>query len=358
MSVNGADPPAQSQFQARLTIATLALLFVVLVIHLLQLFASILQPLLIAALVLYVLYPVQRWLVQRGVRPILAHVLMLVFLTGLFVIVGQAVYSSAASLTPSRLDEYRGRLERLIDRAATEAGYHGAEAASEKLRRVLGSGELSGQEILGAVRRVAGSFFGALTFALVVFIYLVFLMAERVTFPRRLALTFGETRASRLQQVVGNINEAIGRYVAVKAWISFVTGALSLAVFAGLGIDFAVLWGLLIFLLNFIPYLGGLVAMGPPILLGFLQFDSPWRGIAVVVSMVAIQLFTGQYLEPKMAGRKLNLSPLLILLALAFWGYLWGVVGMILAVPLTVVCKIILDHIPETRPISTLMSNM
>ncbi len=126
--------------------------------------------------------------------------------------------------------------------------------------------------------------------------------------------------------------------------------------FAFFGIDFAILWAVLVFLLNFIPYLGGLVAMAPPILLAFI--DSPWRGLAVVVLLIAIQLFTGQFLEPKMAGRRLNLSPLLILLALAFWGYLWGPVGMILAVPLTVVCKIILDNIPETRPIGTLMSNL
>jgi predicted PurR-regulated permease PerM len=82
------------------------------------------------------------------------------------------------------------------------------------------------------------------------------------------------------------------------------------------------------------------------------------EAIVVVALLIGIQVFTGQYLEPKMAGRKLNLSPLLILLALAFWGYLWGIVGMILAVPLTVVCKIVLDNITETKPVGTLMSNV
>ena len=124
------------------------------------------------------------------------------------------------------------------------------------------------------------------------------------------------------------------------------------------GVDFAILWAILIFLLNFIPYLGSLVALAPPILLAFLQFDEVWRGFAVTGLLIGVQLFTGQYLEPHLAGRKLNLSPLLIILALAFWGYLWGPVGMILAVPLTVVCKIILDNIPETKPVGTLMSNV
>jgi AI-2 transport protein TqsA len=344
-------------FRRQLTIATYGLLFVVLVIHLLEKFESILKPLLIAAAVGYVLHPVQRWLTNHGIRPLLAHVLILVLFVGAFVALGQAVYASAASITPERVDMYRGQLERLINKAAVETGYHGEEPATSKLRQVLKSGDMSGQDILGAVRGVAGSFLGMFTSGLVVLIYIVFLMAERVGFPKRLALAFGESRATHIQTVVGSINEAIAQYIAVKGWISFVTGALSLAVFVIFGIDFAILWGMLIFVLNFIPYLGGLVGMGPPIILAFLQLDL-WQAIVVVALMIGIQLFTGQYLEPKMAGRKLNLSPLLILLALAFWGYLWGIVGMILAVPLTVVCKIVLDNIPETKPVGTLMSNV
>ena len=349
-------PPPDS-FRRRLTIATYALLFVVLVIHLLQQFASILKPLLISIFVLYVLYPVYSWLVRRGVRPLLAHILILAAFVGGFTAAGQAVYQSALALTPERLDAYRLRLETLINRTAEAAGYHGEEPATSRFRKALGSQDYSGQDIVGAIRDVAGNFRDVMTFCLIVLIYIVFLMAERVTFAKRLSLAFGEARATHIQIVVGSINEAIAQYVAVKGWISFVTGAMSLAVFAAFGIDFAVLWGALIFLLNFIPYLGGLVAMGPPILLAFLQL-SPVEAIVVVALLIGIQVFTGQYLEPKMAGRKLNLSPLLILLALAFWGYLWGIVGMILAVPLTVVCKIILDNIPETKPVGTLMSNV
>jgi AI-2 transport protein TqsA len=347
-----ATNPAPDSFRRQLTIATYGLLIVVLIIHLLQQLESILQPLLVAAFVGYVLQPVQRWLVNRGVRPLLAYILILFALAGAFVAVGQAVFQSAATITPDRLDSHRDKLEQFINKAAGEMGYSGEEPATAKLREVL-KGEQT------RVVTAAGRFGGALTlFCVVVFIYIVFLMAERVTFSKRMALAFGETRATHIQTVVGSINEAIAKYIAVKGWISFVTGALSLVVFAIFGIDFAILWGVLIFLLNFIPYLGGLVGMGPPILLAFLQFDSPWIGIATAALMIGIQIFTGQYLEPKMAGRKLNLSPLLILLALAFWGYLWGIVGMILAVPLTVVCKIVLDNIPETKPVGTLMSNV
>src|SRR5262249_54128513 len=146
--------------------------------------------------------------------------------------------------------------------------------------------------------------------------------------------------------------------IAVKAWISFVTAILSFAVLAAFRVEFAVVWGILIFLLNFIPYVGVLVAVAPPVLLAFLQFDEVWRGIAVAGLLIGVQVFTGQYMEPRLAGKRLNLSPLLIILSLAFWGYLWGPVGMILAVPLTVVCKIVLENIPETKAVGTLMSNV
>lgn len=345
-------------FQRRLTIVTMALLFVVLVIHLLQQFASILQPLLIAGFAAYVLLPVHRWLVQRGVRSKLAFALIAFVLLGAFVGLGQAIYSSVASITPERLEEYRKKLDSVVERTSRYIPHSGEESPQERWRRLLASSDVSTQSVMQNLRAVAGSFFGTLTFMLVVMIYLIFLTAEKLTFPRRLGMAFGDMQATQILIVVLSINEAIVRYIAVKTWISFLTALLSFLVFASFGLEFAVVWGILIFLLNFIPYLGSLIALAPPIALSFLQFETPWPGLAIIILLVGVQLLTGQYIEPRMAGKKLNLSPLLILLALAFWGYLWGVVGMILAVPLTVVCKIILDNIPETKPVGTLMSNV
>src|SRR5207249_3333631 len=116
------------------------------------------------------------WLVQHGVRPMLAHVLILAVLVGGLMAVGEQAYESVAAITPARVEGYRERLEQLVNRAAATAGYHGTEPASVKFRSLFGSSEMSGQDILAATRGVAGSFFGALTFTLVVVIYLIFLM--------------------------------------------------------------------------------------------------------------------------------------------------------------------------------------
>jgi predicted PurR-regulated permease PerM len=261
-------------------------------------------------------------------------------------------------MTDIRIAEYRQKFENLLVHASTALGFTGDANAQAQVEHLLKSFSISNDDLVQSIKGVAGTFVGFFTFALIVFIYLVFLMAEKLTFPRRLTQAFGDTRAGQVHQIIENISDAIVRYIALKTWISLITALMAFGVYMAFGIDFALLWSVLLFLLNFIPYLGGLVAMGPPVALAFLQHNSFWAGIAVVVLLAGIQLFTGQFLEPRVAGQRLNLSPLLIILALGFWGSLWGIGGMLLAVPLTVVMKIILDQIPETRPIGTLMSNM
>src|SRR5262249_21192529 len=153
-------------------------------------------------------------------------------------------------------------------------------------------------------------FLGFLTGALTVLFYLVFLLAEQATLPRRLALAFGAPRAEHLLVVARSINAAIARYIAVKTWISFLTGFSSFVVLAAFGVEFALLWGVLIFLFNFIPYVGSWGAILVPILLSFVQFETPWRGVAVLLLLVLVQVVTGALLEPRLAGRRLDLSPL------------------------------------------------
>jgi predicted PurR-regulated permease PerM len=183
------------------------------------------------------------------------------------------------------------------------------------------------------------------------------MIAEKVSFPNRITLAFGSDQEGRIMGVVDSISQAIGRYIAVKTLVSAMAGVLSYAVLALFGLEFAATWGILIFLFNFIPYLGSLIAVSLPVILSFVQFDEVWKGIVIAIALVGIQQIIGFYIEPRLTGRRLDVSPLLVVLSLVFWGVVWGIVGMILAVPLLVVTKIILDSIKETKPIATLISN-
>ena len=123
------------------------------------------------------------------------------------------------------------------------------------------------------------------------------------------------------------------------------------------GVDYAVVWGLIAFLFNYIPYLGSFVATVLPVLLSLVQFENQGLTLAILVLLLVMQNAIGYLIEPRLAGKRLDLSPLVIILSLAFWGSLWGIVGMILAVPLVVTIKSILEQTAPTQPLARMLSN-
>jgi AI-2 transport protein TqsA len=158
--------------------------------------------------------------------------------------------------------------------------------------------------------------------------------------------------------IIQSINHAVGGYLAVMTFINALIGLLTVLVLALLQVPFAPLWGLLMFLFSYIPYIGSIVVTLAVLLLSVIEFaEKPWKILSVAVLLIAIQQVLGAYVQPKLMGSRLGVSPLLILLALGFWGLVWGIIGMLLAVPLLMVLKIALENIPETQPIAKLMSN-
>ena len=128
------------------------------------------------------------------------------------------------------------------------------------------------------------------------------------------------------------------------------------AILWAFGVSFPGMWGVLAFVGNFIPYVGSLVAFVLPVLLAFLELEPAWRPLAVLALLVLVQFVTNNFVEPRLTAHAVDLSPLVVLVALAFWGLCWGVVGMVLAVPLTVMLKIVWENIALTRPLARLMA--
>jgi predicted PurR-regulated permease PerM len=351
-------PIDPSQFQRWLTIGTLGLLLVVLLGFILYVCASILQPLFIAGLLVYLILPVHQRLVRWRVPSAVAYLLIVVCVLGLFLGIGEMIYRNLAELSSERLSVYEERLDSLARKALRGLPFAVPELDNWHMRNLLTFDVGPDSRIRSVLRAAVGNFLEFLTATFVVFLYLIFLIAERVSLPGRVARAFGEARAKEIMAVVEAINRAVHDYIALKTFVSALQGFLSFAVFAAFGVDFAVMWGVLIFLFNFIPYIGSLVAVSLPILLSFLQYaEEPWKPLLITLLLLLIQRVVDNFIEPRLTGQKLGLSPLLLLLSLAFWGWLWGVVGMILAVPLTVIGKIILENIRETKPLATLISN-
>jgi len=188
-------------------------------------------------------------------------------------------------------------------------------------------------------------------------IYVIFLLLEEKFFYRKLEeLRLSSERNAKVTKIFSHVNQAARTYVLVKTFTSIVTGILSYAVLYWIGIDFALFWGFLIFLLNYIPTFGSIIATAFPSLLALVQFDTLTPFFIVLFLVVGIQLLMGSFLEPRWMGDQLNISPLVVLLSLTLWGIIWGPVGMLLCVPITIIMIIIFSQFPSTRPIAVLLS--
>jgi AI-2 transport protein TqsA len=345
-------------FQRRLTILVLSLVLLWLLVEFLDKFAPILQPFFIACFIVYLIIPVHVRLVYWGIPSTLAYVLIMVVTFLLLFGLGQYVYSNVTGQSAERWDQYRQGVDQLVQRCIAALPIDLPQRENFRLQELLAPESKANSLLRGWLRTAVGELLGLLTTCFVVFIYLIFLIAEKASLPARVRRAFDEPRANQVLNVIENISRAIAQYIGLKTFVSFLQGFLSFVVLACFGVDFAPMWGLLIFLLNFLPYIGSLIGVASPIVLCFVQYpEQPWRGIALAVLLLLIQRVVDNYVEPRLTGKKLGISPLLILLSLAFWGWLWGIVGMILAVPLTVVGKIILENIRETQPLATLLSS-
>ncbi|NOY38289.1 MAG: AI-2E family transporter [Chlorobi bacterium] len=150
------------------------------------------------------------------------------------------------------------------------------------------------------------------------------------------------------------IDDKLNRYMMIKTIVSLITGGLITAALAIMGVDFPVLWGLVAFLLNFIPSIGSLIAAIPPILLSLVQLGIP-ASIFVAIIFISVNILLGSIIEPRIMGKGLGLSVLVVFISLVFWGWILGPVGMFLSIPLTIVVKIFLESQPETRWIGVLL---
>ena len=159
-----------------------------------------------------------------------------------------------------------------------------------------------------------------------------------------------------VNNILNHIVQDTQTYLGLKTLLSLITATLSWIIMKAVGLDFAEFWALLIFFLNFIPNIGAIVATTFPALLALIQFQSWLPFIIITSGVVAIQFMIGNLVEPRFLGKSLNLSALVILFALALWGAIWGVLGMFLSVPITVMMMIIFAHFKATRPIAIMLS--
>lgn len=334
------------------TTATNGLLTVIVVIMLgavLKTTASIVLPLVIAVFLSFIIAPLVNLLDRPHIPRVVAIIIVVLVLCGFMFLVFLFFQTSVNSFIKqypkyaARYTEISSQIEEMI-RARFNVQFDF-------------STDINWQ---GALREYLVSFSGSLlkffTSFVLILIFLIFLLLEKHLFRGKLVRAFDESTGKQIGRIVEHVNQQVGRYINLKFFISLATGICVWFFLFIIGMDFPMVWGVLAFLLNFIPSIGSFILVVITITMGVIQFY-PLMGkmISVAVSMIAVQTVIGNFLDPRLQGQRLNLSPLLILFSLIFWGWIWGSVGMFLAVPLTVVIKIICENIPALRPIAVMM---
>jgi AI-2 transport protein TqsA len=334
-----------SQIAAWLLITALLVYFLIIAKHLLI-------PLVVAVTIWYLINTVADYLVMirvprlrppRWLAVLVAAAIILAALAGSVDIIMRTVDKMIAA-APA----YERTLIKLANEVLAILGLEETPSLAALLRQV---------DLRPIVVNLGAALTAVASRLVLIIIYVIFLMLEQRSFPRKLQAFFPDERKyKRALSVLERINISIKTYVAVKSFISALTGMVSYAVMRLIGLDFAEFWAFLIFLLNFIPSIGSIIATALVSLFALLQFESFSPFVITLLSIGGIQLAFGNYLDPRLMGRTLNISPLVILLSLALWGSIWGVIGMALSVPIMVIIMIILAQFPSTRPVAVLLS--
>lgn len=367
--------------------------------------SAIIAPFLIALFVAILSLPVLFWLRRRV--PVLVAVLGTILMDMAVLVAAGYLVGNTANQLASDMDAYQDSLVALVDdgvgwledrglelegwrspppASAAAGDAAGAEAASPEAADSGGAGDAGagtassrtaaaagaggegaeqGLQDWGFLSRFDPSLLidfanltvrftaSAVSSLLVVFLILVFMLFEAATF-RRKARTLLASEAAR--ERFSRMANEIQRYIGIKTAVSVATGLL-IGVWVGvLGVDFAIFWGLVAFVLNFIPNLGSIIAAVPTTLLATVQIGVG-RALLVALGYLIVNMVIGNFIEPHLMGRRLGLSTLVVVLSLVFWGWVWGPIGMLLSVPLTMVVKIMLENTEEFRWVAVLLGD-
>ena len=309
----------------------------------------ILVPFLFSVLLAIIAATPVRWLVERRVPRVLAVALVVLALLGIGVTAGTLLGSSLLDFTVS-LPFYQARLEAELAGVVTWIEQRaGVDVQNEIVERLLDPAQIL--QIIGVLLSGLGGLLGNV--ALVV-LTMIFMLLEASDLPIKLRATIGDPGVAlqQWQRVAENVN----RYLALKTLISLVTGVAVTILLISVGVDYPFLWGVLAFLLNYIPNIGSLIAAVPAVLLAFVQFGMG-RALVTAAGYLVINMIMGNFIEPRVLGRGVGLSTLVVFLSLVFWGWVLGPAGLLISVPLTMLVKIGLENNPETRWIAIMLGS-
>lgn len=326
------------------TVITTAALFIIFAG--LKMAEAIINPFLLAIFFATLFAPPFMWLQRRKVPTTIA---LLLIIAGIILAQTLMVAFVGSQLTAfkANLPVYQDHLNSL---------FNGVPSYLKKLGIDLHSEDWTSYFDPNAAATLAGKLFsglsGVLTNTFLILLTVIFILLEASSFPMKMRAIAHDPHASLLK--FDKILTDIQNYMAIKTWMSIVTGVSVAILLASLNIGYPLLWGLLAFLLNYVPNIGAIIAAAPPILLALIE-QGPGMCLVVSSALLVVNILIGNVIEPRFMSRGLGLSTLVVFISLIFWGWILGPIGMLLSIPLTMTLKIMLENNEDTRWISILL---
>jgi predicted PurR-regulated permease PerM len=310
----------------------------------------VLFPFFLALFLSFILYPVQDFFTRIKIPKFLSIIFILLVTFTIIYLLG-ALFYSAGKTFATEFPKYGQKISTILISIQEKLNL-----SPLNLETVDWPKQLELNKIGGLIVSSLGPFFSFISTLFLIFIFLIFILAGRGKTKEKLKKSLDKKNARKIIEVVEKIDGQIQKYLAIKTIVSLFTGILVTVVLLIFGVDFAIVFGFLTFLMNYIPNIGSFIATAFPIIIAFFQFETIWPAFWIMVLLMSIQMIMGNLVEPRLMGRGLGLSPLVVLFFLFFWGWLWGIPGMILSVPIAAIVKIICSNIDELNFIAALMS--
>ncbi len=344
----------------RIIVVLLGILSAIAVGFVLYYTRSIVLPFALAVFISYVLNPLITFFEKRKVPVSIAIILAIIITFLILNLFGVLIYGSIKSFAAD-FPKYETRIQRTYQNLLEfldipQAAITGTDDIEQGDRFGI-LADIKNLSLSGIILNTLGSIMNFLSNTALVILFLLFILIGRRQLTHKIEFAFQPGMSTKISSIITNINKEIQKYLVAKTLISFLTGVLVTIVLLLFDVEFALVWGMLTFLLNFIPNIGSFIATILPLAIAFFQYnDNLIMLVWIAIILVAIQFTVGNFIDPRIVGRSLNLSPLVVLFSLIFWGWLWGIIGMFLAVPLAVIAKIIFENIDSFRFLSVLMS--
>lgn len=311
---------------------------------------SLLEPLALALFLLLMIDGMARtlnnrapWLPEWAALP--AAILVIVAIFGLTV---WAITDNARAFI-GQAGDYADKLDDLLGRASARFGV-GIPSSFDELWADINPKHYAGS-IAEALKGIGES-------AIFVLIYLGFLIASRAGFAGKAARMFtGDASRTEAARIMLRVRHGVESYIWVQTLVGLIIAAASAAIMLIMGLSHALFWAFIIFLASYIPVIGAAIGVLIPPLFGLVEFNELWRSVVLLIALEFVHFAVSHVLQPRMQGRSLNLDPVVVLFALAFWGLLWGVTGAFLSTPLTVLMMAILAEFSSTRWLAVLLSS-